>query len=195
MLWHSGAVTATIPPTQLTLRPWRPGDAGAVLAAFAGSDMATQSGEPIIDLAGARRWLDWPMSLAGSGTGYAFAVTLDADEPVANVALSNIDRHGCGWVSYWTAERVRGRGIASSALVAAVAWWHDIAGIPRLELGYRLNNPGSASVAASAGFIVEGRQRGKLCYDGVRYDVETAARLDADPRPAARHPSLVIGHD
>jgi len=34
------------------------------------------------------------------------------------------------------------------------------------------------------GFIVEGLQRGKLRYDGQRYDVELHARLATDPGPA-----------
>jgi RimJ/RimL family protein N-acetyltransferase len=50
----------------------------------------------------------------------------------------------------------------------------------RLELGHRVNNPASCRVASRAGFAVEGLERQKLLYDGVRYDVELHARLATD---------------
>ena len=83
----------------------------------------------------------------------------------------------------------RGQGLVSAALRSLVDLLHDDLGIYRLELGYRVNNPASASVAKNAGFIVEGREREKLLYDGTRYDTEICARLSGDPRhPGARLP-------
>ena len=52
--------------------------------------------------------------------------------------------------------------------------------VRRLELGYRTNNPASAAVARHAGFVVEGVEREKFCYDGVLYDAAIAARLHRD---------------
>jgi RimJ/RimL family protein N-acetyltransferase len=54
----------------------------------------------------------------------------------------------------------------------------------RLELGHRVNNPASCRVASRAGFLVEGLERQKLAYDGVRFDVELHARLATDAVPA-----------
>ena len=42
---------------------------------------------------------------------------------------------------------------------------------------------------------VEGREREKLLYDGVRFDTETAARLAGDPRIAGRRLSLASPDD
>ncbi|MFJ7220386.1 GNAT family N-acetyltransferase [Streptomyces sp. NPDC098090] len=56
-------------------------------------------------------------------------------------------------------------------------------------MGHRTNNPASCKVARAAGFVVEGIQRQKLAYDGVRYDVELHARLATDPEPAPHPPS------
>ncbi|WP_235994945.1 GNAT family N-acetyltransferase [Nonomuraea montanisoli] len=53
-------------------------------------------------------------------------------------------------------------------------------GLFRLELGHRVDNPASCRVAAKAGFLAEGIERGKLVYDGVRHDVERHARLATD---------------
>ena len=52
--------------------------------------------------------------------------------------------------------------------------------VRRLELGYRTNNPASAAVARHIGFVVEGVEREKFCYNGVLYDAAIAARLHRD---------------
>lgn len=59
-------------------------------------------------------------------------------------------------------------------------WSEPSPRLRRLELGYRLNNLASGAVARSAGFVVEGVEREKFCYDGVLYDVACAARLISD---------------
>ncbi|MFC9128259.1 GNAT family N-acetyltransferase [Streptomyces sp. NPDC057099] len=98
--------------------------------------------------------------------------------------ISNHDRHATGWVSYWTTRRARGRGVASGACRALARWAFDDAGLVRLELGHRVNNPASCRVALAAGFAAEGIERQKLEYDGTRYDVERHARLATDEEPA-----------
>lgn len=63
------------------------------------------------------------------------------------------------------------------------------AGLFRLELGHRVNNPASCVVAERAGFIAEGVERAKLKYGDERFDVELHARLATDPEP--KHMGLV----
>lgn len=173
----------TYSDTALTLRPWSAADAPAVLAAFRAEDMIGQAGEPIVDLEAAKRWIRNAAELTSRERGYAFAVVDADDMALGNVMLTNIDRHDCGWVSYWTAAPARGRKVASDALAGLVGWAHDTAAVYRLELGHRLNNPGSGRVAANAGFHPEGVERAKLCYDTMRYDVQRHARLAVDTRP------------
>ncbi|MFJ4950481.1 GNAT family N-acetyltransferase [Streptomyces sp. NPDC088760] len=60
----------------------------------------------------------------------------------------------------------------------------DDAGLFRLESGHRVDNPDSCRVARAAGFSVEGIERQRLEYDGVRCDVERHARLAMDEEPA-----------
>jgi RimJ/RimL family protein N-acetyltransferase len=74
--------------------------------------------------------------------------------------------------------------VATAAVRAVAGWAFQDVGLFRLELGHRTNNPASCRVAVGAGFVVEGLERGKLRYDGVRYDVELHARLATDPPPA-----------
>ncbi|WP_436531826.1 GNAT family N-acetyltransferase [Actinoplanes sp. HUAS TT8] len=179
-----------MPPTeqQLLLRPWTDDDAPAVLSAFAADDMTGQAGEPITDLAAAGRWIaNW----RAAEQAFPFAV-VSTGRVVGHVAVSAVDRrHATGWVSYWTTRAVRGQGIGTSATAALAAWAFAELDLFRLELGHRANNPGSCGVARGAGFLVEGLERAKLAYDGVRFDVELHARLRTDPAPAVRHPFTV----
>ncbi|MEU0570238.1 GNAT family protein [Nonomuraea sp. NPDC005983] len=158
----------------IKLREWREDDAPVVFRAFQAADMRRQSPWPILSVQDAVGWI-----AAWEGVGHAFAVTLDG-QVVGNVAVTGIDSHDNGWVSYWTVEEARGRGVAAAATSELAAWAFRERGLYRLELGHRTNNPASCRVATKAGFRPEGIERGKLCYDGIRYDVERHARLATD---------------
>ncbi|GAA1030357.1 hypothetical protein GCM10009557_22010 [Virgisporangium ochraceum] len=169
---------------RFTLRPWHPDDATAVRAAFAGPDMARQAPEPMDAAGAAERWLAARVDDFASGRGWSFAV-VDGDGVLGNVAVTDISRrHDTGWLSYWTVERARGRGVASAAAGAVAAWAFEEGGLFRLELGHRTDNPASCVVARRAGFLVEGLERQKLRYGDERFDVEVHARLASDPAPA-----------
>ncbi|MBL3668942.1 GNAT family N-acetyltransferase [Streptomyces sp. M2CJ-2] len=96
-----------------------------------------------------------------------------ADEPVDSLQAAE----------RWTTAR--GRGTASRACRAVARWAFDDTELFRLELGHRVNDPASCTGARAAGFAVEDRQRQKLEYDGVRYDVELHARLATDTEPVS----------
>ncbi|MEU6859588.1 GNAT family protein [Glycomyces sp. NPDC046736] len=172
--------------TPLHLRPWTGDDLPAVLDALASPDMDRQFPKRDTDEARAQAWLDWATGLTARPAGFAFAVCGEDDRPVGNVAAANVDAHDVAWVSYWTGPR--GLGIAAAALAGLVPWLHDAASIARLELGHRRNNPASGKVAERAGFLHEGAERGKLAYDGQRYDTLRWARLAGDPRAEPDRP-------
>ncbi|MCT1722762.1 GNAT family N-acetyltransferase [Kocuria marina] len=79
-------------------------------------------------------------------------------------------------------EAVRGRGWTTRAAATVAEWALDRAGLERLELGHRVNNPASGAVARAAGFRKEGTQRGKFLIAGERVDVDTYGRLRTHPR-------------
>lgn len=158
----------------IEIRAWQVEDAPVVLAAFQPEDMRTQAPLPIVTLPDAVGWIK-----AWSDVGHAFAVTLDG-AVVGNVAVTGIDKHDNGWVSYWTLPAARGKGVAAEATSLLAEWAFQERGLYRLELGHRMNNPASCKVATKAGFRAEGIERGKLHYAGVRYDVERHARLAID---------------
>ncbi|MCP9211221.1 GNAT family N-acetyltransferase [Streptomyces sp. NEAU-Y11] len=168
----------------LWLRRWSAEDVHAVLTAFADPLMRGQATEPVTSVEAAVRWVAGQNQRWCAGSAFAFAVVDGQDTVLGNVAVGAIDRrHGTGWVSYWITRAARGDGVASRACRSLARWAFDDAGLFRLELGHRVNNPASCGVARAAGFAVEGLQRQKLEYDGVRFDVEIHARLatDADP--------------
>ncbi|GAA3127833.1 hypothetical protein GCM10010466_18290 [Planomonospora alba] len=161
---------------EVRLRGWRPDDVPAVLAAFAAPDMAQQSARPVDTPEAA---LEWMAFWGFRDDARAFAVTAGG-EVVGNVAVSNIDAHDTGWVSYWTSPHARGRGVAAAATLLLAEWAFRERGLFRLELGHRLNNPASCAVAVKAGFAAEGIERAKLRYGHERFDVERHARLATD---------------
>ncbi|MET9550442.1 GNAT family N-acetyltransferase [Streptomyces sp. NPDC006627] len=167
------------------LRPWRRGDAPAVLEAFAAPEMARQADQPVDSLDAAARWTARRTAEWEAGSAYALAVVDGTTgTAVGNVAVGAVNRvHGLGWVSYWTTPAAQGKGIATYACRAVARWAFDDLGLFRLELGHRTNNRASCRVAEAAGFTVEGLQRQRLEYDGVRYDVELHTRLATDPDP------------
>ena len=164
------------------LRPWRPEDAAALLAAVADApDLVTQFGGSVPStLQEAAAQIE--RGLVFTDRAKNWAVDLDG-VAVGNVGLSAIERtHDTAWVHYWLAPAARGRGLAARGLAAVAAWAFDD-GLFRLELGHRVNNPASCAVARAAGFEAEGIERAKLRYGAARFDVETHARLATDPAP------------
>ncbi|MEU4830688.1 GNAT family protein [Streptosporangium sp. NPDC023615] len=162
--------------TEVDLRAWRPDDVPVVLDAFGSPDMADQAARPIDTTWAALEWIGvWGFR----DDAHAFAVVLDG-QVVGNVAVSGIDAHETGWVSYWTLPRARGRGVAVAATRRLAEWAFRERGLFRLELGHRLGNAASCAVATRSGFLPEGVERAKLLHEGARYDVERHARLATD---------------
>ncbi|ONI55653.1 MULTISPECIES: GNAT family N-acetyltransferase [unclassified Streptomyces] len=168
-------------PEGFLLRPWLPADASAVLRAFAPAEMDRQSDRPVSDRADALAWIADRTREWGARTGYSWAVVGEEGEALGCVAVRAVNRaHDTGWVSYWTTEAARGRGVAPAGVRALTRWAFGELGLYRLELGHRTDNPASCRVAVRAGFAPEGIERGKLRYGDVRYDVERHARLADD---------------
>ena len=162
------------------LRPWTPDDAPIILAASAEPMMDRQFTAQIDSLAAAEEWIALLASHRTDDSTYAFAV-LHEGVPVGNVAVSSVERrHLTGWVSYWMREEARGKGLATRACRAVSEFAFSELGLFRLEIAHRLDNPASCRVATGAGYAVEGVERARLLYDGVRYDTETHARLATD---------------
>lgn len=170
------------------LRPLRIEDASDVLEAFRSApDMARQGAVTTLEEAEA-----YIRRLTGSEeTNRAFAV-VHAGRVVAVIGLSLDRLNRNGWMFYWAAASARGRGWTSRAALTVADRALDVDGVgcERLELGHRVDNPASGGVARAAGFVQEGRERGKFLIDGQRVDVLTYGRLRSDPGGPADLPRL-----
>lgn len=168
----------------LVLRAWAERDVPALLVAFASAEMRMQVNGALDTADAALGWVRLRQDAWAAGTGYVFAVT-DADDGVLGcMAVTAVDRrHDIGWVSYWTTDAARNRGVATAAAKAISDWAFADLGLFRLELGHRTDNLASCRVATRAGYTVEGVERAKLRYGDQRYDAELHARLATDPKP------------
>ena len=164
-------------PDEPGLRPIHPDDAADVLAAFASAtDMARQGGVTSLDTAAHY------LATLLDGPHVVFGVTV-RDRVVGAVGISLDEPNRNGWLWYWMHAGFRGRGWTTRAAATVADWALTDGGLDRLELGHRVNNPASESVARTAGFVPEGLERRKLLVEGDRVDVLTYGRLVDDPWP------------
>ncbi|WP_052160970.1 GNAT family N-acetyltransferase [Kocuria marina] len=171
------------------LRPLRADDAAAVLSAFR-SDPAMSRQGTVRTMEEAEEYVRRLTN--PDGTVIAWAVCHE-DGLVGLVCIAVDEQNGNGWFSYWMTKAARGRGWTTRAAVTVADWALDHAGLERLELGHRVNNPASGAVARAAGFVREGTERGKFLVAGERVDVNTYGRLRTDPRPDG--PRLTMSPD
>lgn len=176
------------PAVEPVLRRLRADDAPAVLDAFTSApDMARQG-----EVTTAEKAAGYVAHLTEPGAPrHAFAVAVE-DRLVGLVGLSVDEQNRIGWVWYWMHAANRGRGWTSAAVAAVADWALGEGGLERLELGHRVNNPASGRVAATAGFVLEGRERAKFLVDGERIDVLTYGRLTTDPSPSPALTRLAV---
>lgn len=165
------------------LRAWEADDADRVLDAFTDPELALQESRVPGTRGQALEWIAHRAELVVGRDVHGFAVVEEeGGSPLGHVqvAVTN-QRHGWGWVSYWTHHAARGRGIATAGarLISDLAF--SQLGLFRLEMGHRLDNPGSCLAARRAGFRPEGVERAKLRYGDRRYDTGAHARLATDP--------------
>ena len=171
------------------LRPLAEVDAPAVLDAFRSDPgMSRQGRVTAPDEAEA-----YVRRVGDPGSGCAWAVCVGAE--LAGLVGITADRpNRNGWFWYWMTAGARGQGWTSRAAATVADWALSAGGFERLELGHRVNNPASGAVARAAGFVKEGKQRGKFLIDGTRVDVDTYGRLATDPWPRYV-PFAIAGED
>ncbi|MEU6082622.1 GNAT family N-acetyltransferase [Streptomyces sp. NPDC047108] len=182
-------------PGGLRLRPWRPTDAPAVVAAFTDpaiqqwhvrrADSEEEAGEWIA------RWRQaWR-----SETGAHWAIVRAGDDTVrGRVALRTMSLvDGQAECAYWTTASARGAGVAPRAVTALAAWALEEVGFHRLELAHSVANPASCRVALKAGFAHESTRRHALLHPDGWHDMHVHVLIGGDgpapgTAPADPHP-------
>jgi len=175
--------TETIRTPRLVLRPFRPDDVDAVLAACQDPEIPRW----IAAVGVPYTWEDAAAFVTGeapgqrrAGTGLTVAIEADG-ELVGSSGVQRIGQHPMGpEVGYWIAPQARGRGYAAEAAHALAEWAIGL-GAPRVYLVADVANTGSQTVAVRAGFHQEGVLRSYLHYrDGRRTDAALFSRLPGD---------------
>jgi RimJ/RimL family protein N-acetyltransferase len=169
---------------RVLLRPWRPDDADAVLAACQDPEIQRWTQVPVpYTRADAEGFVGEIAARTAAEGGALFAVVDRASgELAASIGLfPPID----GWaaIGYWTAAASRRRGLTAEALDVLARWAFDDRGLHRVELHVDPANAGSRAVAARAGFREEGLVRQRFRQRGVPMDVVLLSRLPGDPLP------------
>lgn len=173
---------------QVRLRPYRDGDADALVAGC--NDPLVQHHLPHLprpyEPAHARWWIGTGLAAvrAGGGAGYAIADPGD-DRLLGGVGIGHpLPERGQGEVGYWVAPWARRRGVATAAVRALAGSALD-GPFARLELLTRVENTASQRVALAAGFRREGVRHGAgREADGSRGDRIVWYRLAGGPPDA-----------
>lgn len=179
---HAGALAALIQPVLdgdgVRLRPWRPSDAGTVVAAYADPGIQRWHCRSMT-AAEAGDWVGgWPARWRAE-TGAGWAVT--AGGAVAGqVSLRRIDlADGAAEVSYWVLPGARGRGVAGRALQTLTGWAFAVLGLHRLEVHHSTVNTASCRVADRASYPLEGTKVSAVRHLDGWHDMHVHARVAA----------------
>jgi len=121
---------------------------------------------------------DWAILRASDGAFLGEAVINDLDP----------DNESAGYRLWLAGPAVFGRGYGSEVTRLVVDYALDQVGLHRLSLEVFDHNPRARRVYEKCGFVVEGRLREALLWDGRRHDTLAMAILRTDPRPPVAAP-------
>ncbi|KXU21449.1 GNAT family N-acetyltransferase [Clavibacter nebraskensis] len=134
--------------------------------------------------AGQRADLEAALAQHTQGQGVPLAILDDDGSVAGRITLNSIVRgafQSCS-LGYWLAADRTGRGLATSAVEAAVALAFGELGLHRVEAGTLLHNAASQAVLARAGFTRYGLAPRYLRIAGEWQDHVLFQRLADDPR-------------
>ena len=91
---------------------------------------------------------------------WVWAITLHgSDQLLGVVGLTPEEGTGTAELGYWLSRRQWGRGIATEAAKAVVAYGFDVLDLPWITSGYFEENPASGRVLGKLGFVETSRAR------------------------------------
>lgn len=165
---------------EISLRPFLPNDAPAVVQAFATPDIQHYHFRRFDSDAEAREWILGCAEGWRSEQSATWAiVSRTRNDVLGRVTIYTSLEDGHGEVSYWVLPSARGHGVATRACVAATDWAHRL-GIHRIQLQHSTQNEGSRRVALRAGFTEEGVRRGANLHADGWHDMTLYSRLATD---------------
>jgi RimJ/RimL family protein N-acetyltransferase len=165
----------------LTLRPWTPADAPALVEACGDEEICRFTTVPrrfSQEAAGA--WIRRQTAHATAGSGIVLALVPAAEaQPVGMIGLFGLDEHErTARLGYWLIPRARGRGLATAGACALARWGFEELALETIYVDREPENAASARVAAKLGTDPVGAREVRL-RDGrsvtlIRHALRTA---------------------
>jgi RimJ/RimL family protein N-acetyltransferase len=135
------------------LRPWRPQDVPAIVAACQDPEIPKWTLVPSpYSEDDARLWLAAQAAARRGGRRVELAIVDPADRLLGSIAIARSIDGRAGEVGYWIARDARRRGVATRAVRLLVGWAFRELGLERIELLAEPGNTASQGVAEAAGF-------------------------------------------
>lgn len=190
----AGMATATLPlpdplPSDgvIALRPWGPGDAEAIVAAYRDPEILRFSWphDRAYTLEDAHSYIAAcePERAGGRALELAVIAPERPRERLGAVSLYDVDRaQDRAWLGYWVAPAARGRGVATRAARLLADWGFRELGLARIELTCGPDNVASQRVAERCGFAREGLLRSHMRFKGGRRDTVVFGLLPGELR-------------
>jgi RimJ/RimL family protein N-acetyltransferase len=166
---------------ELLLRPWRPTDTAAVVAACQDPEIARWVSIPQPYLAtDAEAFIAASGAMWRDGTGAPFAITEAATgQLLGAVTMFGPDGHQAT-VGLWLVPAGRGRGAGTRSLRKVADWAFATTDVFRIDCFLMVGNLASERMVERAGFQREGILRGWDMHGGSPVDCTAYARLRTD---------------
>ncbi|MEV0094300.1 GNAT family N-acetyltransferase [Streptomyces sp. NPDC050738] len=161
------------------LRPWLPGDAGAVMAAYQDPAIQRWHVRRADSLAEAGEWIaGWRAAWGTERNAHWAIADTDTYAVLGKMSLRELNfADGVAFLSYWVAPAARGGGVCPRAVGALSDWALGEVGFQRLELEHSTANQASCRVAVKSGFEAEGVRRGAALHADGWHDMHLHARV------------------
>ena len=160
-----------IPAGSWVLRPWREGDAPA-LVKYANNRNVWRNLKDIFPHPYTMRDAEAWVQLQKDRDPQTDLAIANADEAIGAIGLklqTDVYRRSAE-VGYWLGEPFWGQGIATHALLAITEYAFATFDLVRLEALVKEWNPASMRVLEKCGFTLEGRLRKRVTKDGQTVD-------------------------
>jgi RimJ/RimL family protein N-acetyltransferase len=154
-----GPIALPDPPLRngdIALRPWRPQDVPAIVAACQDPEIPKWTLVPApYSEDDARLWLAAQAAARRGGRRVELAIVDGDDRLLGSIAMARSADGRAGEVGYWVAREARRRGVATGAVRLLAEWAFDALRLTRIELLAEPENHASQGVAEAAGFTRE----------------------------------------
>jgi RimJ/RimL family protein N-acetyltransferase len=131
-------------------------------------------------------WIEAQIKAREEGTAFEFVIH-EGQRFVGGCGLNEINAlHRVANLGYWVRSSATGRGVASTAVQALVAWGFANTRLQRLEIVVAVDNTRSRRVAEKSGARREGLLRSRLLLHDRSHDAIVYSFVRSEPSDSSR---------